>query len=232
MTTQDDKLQSGRHSQSPWVDLRDLFPAEEPLLASQEDTGSDEPQPISPPPVSPIDRAGDNEGKTSPTGFSPRQETHSPYRGVPSTRPQREANVRPFLRFRRAAKAISIIVKVCNICKSVALESVVNEEWYALIDSFTETPEGNTEHMKKRGRPFVTFVPNENKQLEELAFDKSAYSREFRADYLITDDIRTTLRVKAPVKTPEQINEVKTVLPNTDTSSFFTKLHLQPSCVF
>jgi len=59
----------------------------------------------------------------------------------------------------------------------------VNEEWYALIDSFTETPEGNSEHVKKRGRPFVTFVANENMdELEELTFDKSAYSREFRAD--------------------------------------------------
>lgn len=115
MTTQDDKLQSGRHSQSPWVDLRDLFPAEEPLLASQEDTGSDEPQPISPPPVSPIDRAGDNEGKTSPTGFSPRQETHSPYRGVPSTRPQREANV-------RVGTSYTGSIIQCNGCRSSVLD--------------------------------------------------------------------------------------------------------------
>ena len=65
---------------------------------------------------------------------------------------------------------------------SVALDSVVNEEWYALIDSFTETPEGNTEHVKKRGIPFVTFETNENLEVKEIAFDKSAYSREFRAD--------------------------------------------------
>ena len=54
----------------------------------------------------------------------------------------------------------------------------------------------------------------------------------FAFQYLITDDIRATLRVKAPLKTPEQINEVKTVLPNTDKSAFFTKLHLHPSCIF
>ena len=106
MTTKHDGLPSGRRSQSPWVDLSDLFPGEGTPAARQKGRHTDG-LPATSRSVSPLSRTGDD-GRTSRAktpawdvgdrhsfaGSSPRLDRRHMYQRVPSNKSRKETHVR------------------------------------------------------------------------------------------------------------------------------------------
>ena len=54
------------------------------------------------------------------------------------------------------------------------------ESWFALVDNLAAAAALTSD--KKKGRAFVTYVPNENSELEQLSFDVSEYMRHKKAE--------------------------------------------------
>ncbi|KAL3880522.1 hypothetical protein ACJMK2_032756 [Sinanodonta woodiana] len=61
---------------------------------------------------------------------------------------------------------------------------------------------------KKKGRAFITFVPDENRELVQLSFDVTEYMRNKKAEDYLTDDIRKIMKLRPGTRNPEQIAEV------------------------
>ncbi|WAR00487.1 CNBD2-like protein [Mya arenaria] len=86
----------------------------------------------------------------------------------------------PFVRFRRVARAVKLLIQVCHVCKGLLADSVSQEAWFALVDNIAAA--NALTNDKKKGRAFVTFVPNENQELEQLSFDVTEYMRHKKAE--------------------------------------------------
>ncbi|XP_046365970.1 uncharacterized protein LOC124141859 isoform X1 [Haliotis rufescens] len=109
----------------------------------------------------------------------------------------------PFQRFRRCAIAVMRLIQVCRACKDILAEKVKKESWFTLIDNLVATTEIQ---QKKRGpRPFVTFVPNEKRELEQLTFDIGEYRRDRMAESCMTDGVRLSLQQAPGTRSPDQI---------------------------
>ncbi|XP_067661295.1 uncharacterized protein [Haliotis asinina] len=109
----------------------------------------------------------------------------------------------PYQRFRRCAIAVMRLIQVCKVCKDVLAEKVRKESWFSLIDNLVATTEIQ---QKKRGpRPFVTFVPNEKRELVQLTFDIGEYRRDRRAESFVTDEVRQSLQQTPGTRSPDQI---------------------------
>lgn len=59
-------------------------------------------------------------------------------------------------------------------------DSVSQEAWFALVDNLAAAAALTSD--KKKGRAFVTYVPNENSELEQLSFDVTEYMRHKKAE--------------------------------------------------
>lgn len=108
----------------------------------------------------------------------------------------------PFTKFRRVARAVKLLIQVCHVCKSLLEDRVSQEAWFALVDNLAAAAALSQE--KKKGRAFVTFLPNEKK---ELSFDVTEFMRHKKAEDYLTDDIRNIMKQRPGTRTEEQIIE-------------------------
>ncbi|XP_045204783.2 uncharacterized protein LOC123557400 isoform X2 [Mercenaria mercenaria] len=113
---------------------------------------------------------------------------------------------KPFTRFRRVARAVKLLIQVCHVCKSLLEDSVSQEAWFALVDNLAAAAALTSD--KKKGRAFVTFVPNENRELEQLSFDVTEYMRHKKAEDYLTDEIRSIMKQRPGTRSEDQIVEV------------------------
>ena len=61
---------------------------------------------------------------------------------------------------------------------------VMKETWFAMADSIIDGGKDPSDG-KRRTRPFITFVPNDDGQLEQLSFDPCQFSRNSAAEVFI-----------------------------------------------
>lgn len=119
---------------------------------------------------------------------------------------------KPFLRFRRIARAVKLLIQVCHVCKSLLESSVSQEAWFALVDNLAAAAALTSD--KKKGGAFVTYIPNENKELEQVSFDVAEFMRHKKAEDYLTDDIRNIMKQRPGTRTEEQIIEVVRCMKN------------------
>ena len=63
---------------------------------------------------------------------------------------------------------------------SIVTSGVKKEPWYALLDNLVAT--SNIKQKRKGPRPFVTFVPNEKRELVQLTFDLSEFKKDHKSE--------------------------------------------------
>ncbi|KAK2146643.1 hypothetical protein LSH36_592g01009 [Paralvinella palmiformis] len=102
-------------------------------------------------------------------------------------RPEYGKITSPYIRFRRIARAVALMTKVCKICKRIVYESVSSEDWFKMIGKFVEGDDKFFEASPtNKPRPFITFITDEDKgEMIQLVFDKSEFSRENRSDLIV-----------------------------------------------
>ncbi|XP_052793115.1 uncharacterized protein LOC128227315 isoform X2 [Mya arenaria] len=135
---------------------------------------------------------------------------------VSSSKPEddvrEEEEEKPFVRFRRVARAVKLLIQVCHVCKGLLADSVSQEAWFALVDNIAAA--NALTNDKKKGRAFVTFVPNENQELEQLSFDVTEYMRHKKAEDYLTDEIRKIMKQRPGTRTEDQLVEVVRCMKN------------------
>ncbi|KAK3607720.1 hypothetical protein CHS0354_016746 [Potamilus streckersoni] len=96
---------------------------------------------------------------------------------------------------------------ICHLKSNFSLlaDSVAQESWFAMVDNLAAAA---ALQNKKKGRAFITFVPDENRELVQLSFDVTEYMRNKKAEDYLTDDIRRIMRLRPGTRNPEQIAEV------------------------
>ncbi|XP_076467637.1 uncharacterized protein LOC143298643 [Babylonia areolata] len=105
--------------------------------------------------------------------------------GAPQVTPHKMADLvlavtdKPIIKFRRRARAVMRLIQVCHVCKDLLSSRVRQEPWYALIDNLMAS---TAPPKRKAPRPFVTFVPNDKRQLVQLKFDVADFKRERRSE--------------------------------------------------
>ncbi|PVD34478.1 hypothetical protein C0Q70_05753 [Pomacea canaliculata] len=126
----------------------------------------------------------------------------------------------PASRFRRMSRVVLLLIKVCNICKDTLRRGLRKEPWYALIDTTVAT--SNLQKRRKGPRAFVTFVPNDAKELIQLTFDAADFSRDHRTEFILTDKLREMMSIVPGQRRPEQIAEILRCLKtlSTDFASY------------
>ena len=67
-----------------------------------------------------------------------------------------------------------------SFVSSILSEAVKKEPWYALIDNLIA--KSTIQQKRKAPRAFVTFVPNEKRELVQLTFDVAEFKRERRTE--------------------------------------------------
>ncbi|XP_060589310.1 uncharacterized protein LOC132744572 isoform X2 [Ruditapes philippinarum] len=130
----------------------------------------------------------------------------------PDVEDEEPIDEKPFTRFRRVARAVKLLIQVCHVCKSLLEDSVSQEAWFALVDNIAAAAALTSD--KKKGRAFVTYVPNENRELEQLCFDVAEYMRHKKAEDYLTDEIRGIMRQRPGTRTDDQIVEVVRCMKN------------------
>ncbi|KAL4230499.1 hypothetical protein ACF0H5_010881 [Mactra antiquata] len=111
---------------------------------------------------------------------------------------------KPFVRFRRVARAVKLLIQVCEACRSLLEESISQESLYALQSNYAALASG-----EKARRAFVTYVPNDTThELEQITFDLGEYMRHKTAEDYLTDEIRGILKQRPGTRTEDQIVEV------------------------
>ncbi|GFS22567.1 cyclic nucleotide-binding domain-containing protein 2 [Elysia marginata] len=113
----------------------------------------------------------------------------------------------PIVKFRRMARVVLMLIQVCNVCKDIVTSGVKKEPWYALLDNLVAT--SNIKQKRKGPRPFVTFVPNEKRELVQLTFDLSEFKKEHKSEYILTDEVREILSMLPKQRSPESIPKLK-----------------------
>ncbi|CAH1777772.1 unnamed protein product [Owenia fusiformis] len=109
----------------------------------------------------------------------------------------------PYQRLRQKAKAVLLMIKVFKACQDFMSDEVSRENWYNMADNIT----GTIDISPNRNRAFMTFVPNDKHELEQLTFDVYQFKRDHKAENVLTDQIRNILRSPFEKRTSEQINE-------------------------
>ncbi|ELT89520.1 hypothetical protein CAPTEDRAFT_196406 [Capitella teleta] len=88
------------------------------------------------------------------------------------------------------------------------LESIDGEYWYEPIKKSCRQSKDDSAFSEQSGRkhrPFVTFLANEKtKEIVQLTFDKTLFSRNHTADYFLTDEIRKVLQIAPANRNSEQ----------------------------
>ncbi|GFN81796.1 cyclic nucleotide-binding domain-containing protein 2-like [Plakobranchus ocellatus] len=112
----------------------------------------------------------------------------------------------PIVKFRRMARVVLLLIQVCNVCKDIVTAGVKKEPWYALLDNLVAT--SNIKQKRKGPRPFVTFVPNEKRELVQLTFDLNEFKKEHKSEYILTDEVREILSVLPKQRPPESIPKI------------------------
>ena len=77
-------------------------------------------------------------------------------------------------------KGCGFTCSIFNIFFRLLEDSVSQEAWFALVDNLAAAAALTSD--KKKGRAFVTYVPNENRELEQLSFDLTEYMRHKKAE--------------------------------------------------
>ncbi|XP_035826332.1 uncharacterized protein LOC101847433 [Aplysia californica] len=113
---------------------------------------------------------------------------------------------KPYYRFRRMARVVLMLIQVCNVCKDLMLTGVKKEPWFALLDNLVATT--NIKQKRKGPRAFVTFVPNEKRELVQLTFDVTEYKRDHRTEFILTDEVRDILTLLPACRPPEHIPKI------------------------
>ena len=67
------------------------------------------------------------------------------------------------------------------------------EAWFALVDNIAAAAALTSD--KKKGRAFVTYVPNENRELEQLCFDVAEYMRHKKAEVSIGEKLLQEMNI-------------------------------------
>ncbi|KAK3758297.1 hypothetical protein RRG08_004119 [Elysia crispata] len=113
---------------------------------------------------------------------------------------------KPIVKFRRMARVVLLLIQVCNVCKDIVTSGVKKEPWYALLDNLVAS--SNIKQKRKGPRPFVTFVPNEKRELVQLTFDLSEFKKEYKSEYILTDEVREILSILPRQRPPECIPKI------------------------
>ncbi|XP_052238663.1 uncharacterized protein LOC127849963 [Dreissena polymorpha] len=113
---------------------------------------------------------------------------------------------KPFVRFRRVARAVKLLIQVCHVCTSLLENSVSQEAWFALVDNLAAAAALTND--KKKGRAFVTYVTNEAHELEQLSFDVTEYMRHKKAEDYLTEDVRSIMKQRPGTRSDDQVLEV------------------------
>ncbi|RUS82602.1 hypothetical protein EGW08_009630 [Elysia chlorotica] len=104
------------------------------------------------------------------------------------------------------ARVVLLLIQVCNVCKDIVTSGVKKEPWYALLDNLVAS--SNIKQKRKGPRPFVTFVPNEKRELVQLTFDLSEFKKEYKSEYILTDEVREILSILPRQRPPESIPKI------------------------
>ncbi|XP_061163996.1 uncharacterized protein LOC133173092 [Saccostrea echinata] len=118
--------------------------------------------------------------------------------------------VSPYIKFRRMARAVKMLIGVCHVCRSLLVNSVSQENWFSLLDNLVAAT--TLQQSQKKGRAFVALVTTEKHKMEQLTFDINDYKQQRHTKDLFTDDLREIMRQRPGTRSPEQIMEVVRVL--------------------
>lgn len=120
------------------------------------------------------------------------------------------SNEEPFIKFRRMARAVKMLISVCHVCRSLLVTSVSKENWFALLDNLVAAT--TLQQSQKKGRAFVALVTNEKHKMEQLTFDINDYKQQRLTKDLFTDEIREIMRQRPGTRSNDQIMEVVRVM--------------------
>lgn len=111
-------------------------------------------------------------------------------------------------KFRRAARAIKLLINVCHICKDMLWYAITNESWYKMVDKIlAESNERGSVTMSTS--TFSTLVPNTvTREYEKLEFDAAAYKRDYTAVNVVSDAVRHALLKKPGTRTDREVEEI------------------------
>ncbi|ESO93799.1 hypothetical protein LOTGIDRAFT_228569 [Lottia gigantea] len=113
---------------------------------------------------------------------------------------------RAYIRFRKLARSILLMIRVCNACKKSIMAQMKKEAWFSLIDNLMAAKA--LVHKRKPTRAFVTFVPNEERELIQLTFDVGKFKRDYISEHMLNDETRNILKNTPGTRTPEQIVKI------------------------
>ncbi|KAK3100533.1 hypothetical protein FSP39_021438 [Pinctada imbricata] len=112
----------------------------------------------------------------------------------------------PYIKFRRMARAVRMLIGVCHVIRSLLVNSVSTENWFALLDNLVAAT--TLQQSQKKGRAFVVVVPNEKRQFEQLVFDVNDFKQQKQSKDLFTDEIRAIMKQRPGTRNADQIGEV------------------------
>ncbi|OWF46626.1 uncharacterized protein LOC110455484 [Mizuhopecten yessoensis] len=114
-------------------------------------------------------------------------------------------NEEPYIKFRRFARAVKMLISVCQVCQSLLRNNVSQENWFALLDNLNAAA---MQQSQKKRKAFVTLVPDENRQLVTLTFDANDYKSNVQSDELLTDDIKEVMKQKPGTRSQHDVEKV------------------------
>ncbi|XP_069131075.1 uncharacterized protein [Argopecten irradians] len=111
----------------------------------------------------------------------------------------------PYVKFRRFARAVKMLISVCQVCQSLLRNTISQENWFALLDNLNAAA---MQQSQKKRKAFVTLVPDENRQLVTLTFDANDYKSNVQSDELLTDDVKEIMKQKPGTRTQHDVEKV------------------------